>query len=429
MSIRIHPLACLVAATIVLSAVSASGQGRDQGRDRRREGYDPAELLKRMDENNNGKIEPNEISSRSRSFVERAAERAKLDPRDPLPLDRLLPAMQAISEEYRKEREGNSDGSSSSSSSPSGKSSPGSRPTFAPPAPRLAGGFGGPPAGGAPVASSGFGSPSGRAGSIISLEAKYDQVVIDYVNGDLLRRLDKNGDGSLDSIEWKANTWSKPPEDSDLNKDGKLSREELCIRISKSRGIPVKGEAATTTSSVSSSPSGGSSGGSSEQYRKYAEGLLKTFDKSKDGMLQRDEWKEMKAEHQGADSNGDGTITQEELTARITSYSSGSGSYAASAGTSNPGGSLSYGKKPRGGADKTASTEKKSYRFLTPTERLPKGMPDWFVKNDADGDGQIMMAEYAASFTESIAAEFAKYDLDGDGIITPNECLAVDKKK
>ena len=26
------------------------------------------------------------------------------------------------------------------------------------------------------------------------------------------------------------------------NKDGKLSREELCIRISKSRGIPIKGE-------------------------------------------------------------------------------------------------------------------------------------------------------------------------------------------
>ena len=28
----------------------------------------------------------------------------------------------------------------------------------------------------------------------------------------------------------------------DLNKDGKLSREELCIRISKNRGIPIKGE-------------------------------------------------------------------------------------------------------------------------------------------------------------------------------------------
>lgn len=433
MNIRFQPVLVVVAGAVLLSAVSAYSQGGG-GRDRRREGYDPAEMLKRMDENNNGKIEPNEISGRSRSFVERAAERAKLDPREPLPLDRLLPAMQAISEEYRKEREGNSGSSSSSSSSPSGSSPLGNRPGFAPPASRPTGGFGGPLGGGAPVASSGFGAPSGRAGSIISLEAKYDQTVIDYVNGTLLREQDKNGDGNIDKAEWTAaGTWSKsnPPENSDLNKDGKLSRDELCIRISKSRGIPIKGEPTTTTASVASSPVGGSSAGSNEQYRKYAEGLLKTFDKSKDGMLQRDEWKEMKAEHQGADSNGDGTITQEELTARITAYSSGSSSYAASgsAGASNPSGSFGYGKKPKGSTDKTASTEKKSYRFLTPTERLPKGMPDWFLKNDADGDGQIMMAEYAASFTESIAAEFAKYDLDGDGIITPDECLAVDKKK
>jgi hypothetical protein len=71
----------------------------------------------------------------------------------------------------------------------------------------------------------------------MSLEAKYDQSVIDYVNGTLLREQDKNSDGHIDKAEWTAaGTWSKsnPPENSDLNKDGKLSREELCIRISKS---------------------------------------------------------------------------------------------------------------------------------------------------------------------------------------------------
>jgi hypothetical protein len=57
------------------------------------------------------------------------------------------------------------------------------------------------------------------------------------------------------------------------------------------------------------------------------------------------------------------------------------------------------------------------------TERLPKGLPSWFARNDTDADGQVMMAEYMTDFTDSKAAEFAKYDLNGDGIITPDECL------
>jgi|GEM_PF-4183233 len=87
-------------------------------------------------------------------------------------------------------------------------------------------------------------SPPAIANVQDPLETKFDQSVIDYVNGTLLREQDTNGDGSLDKSEWVKGNWSmaNPPEKSDLNKDGKLSREELCIRISKSRGIPIKGE-------------------------------------------------------------------------------------------------------------------------------------------------------------------------------------------
>jgi hypothetical protein len=67
---------------------------------------------------------------------------------------------------------------------------------------------------------------------------------------------------------------------------------------------------------------------------------------------------------------------------------------------------------------------RKSYRSAPPTERLPKGLPDFFLRNDADADGQISMAEYAASWSDRVAAEFAEYDLNGDGVITPEECLA-----
>ena len=417
MSIRFQPVTSFVVAAVLLSAVSAYGQ-----RERRREGYDPAEMLKRMDGNKNGMIEPSEISGQSRMFIDRAAERANLDKSKAMPIDKLLPALQAGAEEYRKQREtgGNRGGSGGPPASPPSSSSSSSpRPS----------GFGGTPSTPAASTSSGFGGTSGRAASIMSLDAKFDQSVIDYVNGTLLREQDKNGDGYIDKAEWVNGNWSKsnPPENSDLNKDGKLSREELCIRISKSRGIPIKGETAA------SSPSGSSGGNSSDsgdkpekKIKKYAESLLRDYDKNKDGMLQRDEWKEMKTEHQGADSNNDGTITLEELTTRISAYSSGGANSSPLSSSSGPG----YGGKSyKGSSDKTASTTKKSYRFLTPTERLPKGMPDWFIKNDADGDGQIMMSEYAASFTESIAAEFAKYDLNGDGIITPSECQAVEKTK
>ena len=287
-----------------------------------------------------------------------------------------------------------------------------------------------------PASTSSFGAPSSRAGSIVSLETKFDQSVIDYVNGTLLREQDKNGDGHIDKSEWVNGNWSKsnPPENSDLNKDGKLSREELCIRISKSRGIPIKGDVGTSSSGSSSSggsSGGGSSGGGSsdsgDKFKKYAEGLLREHDKNKDGMLQRDEFKEMKTEHQGADANGDGVITLGELTNRVSGYSSGGANASPLSGSGSSGyGGKSY--KKGGDKDKTGSADgKKSYRFLTPTERLPKGMPDWFIKNDADGDGQIMMVEYSSNWTESTAAEFAKLDLDGDGIITPSECMAGEK--
>src|SRR4051812_22274527 len=101
MSIRFQPVTCFVVAAVFLSAVSAYGK-----RERRREGYDPADMLRRMDDNKNGMIEPSEISGPSRMFIDRAAEKASLDKSKAMPIDKLLPAMQAISEEYRKQRDG-----------------------------------------------------------------------------------------------------------------------------------------------------------------------------------------------------------------------------------------------------------------------------------------------------------------------------------
>ena len=58
---------------------------------------------------------------------------------------------------------------------------------------------------------------------------------------------------------------------------------------------------------------------------------------------------------------------------------------------------------------------------------MPKGLPDWFLEKDANGDGQITMAEYTDNWTPEKVAEFARYDLNHDGIITAAECLKVEK--
>jgi hypothetical protein len=67
---------------------------------------------------------------------------------------------------------------------------------------------------------------------------------------------------------------------------------------------------------------------------------------------------------------------------------------------------------------------RKRYRFKTAHERLPKGIPDWFVEKDANHDGQVMMAEFAVRWNDALVAEFVQFDRNGDGVITPKECMA-----
>jgi len=209
----------------------------------------------------------------------------------------------------------------------------------------------------------------------------------------------------LERNEWTGR-WSTPAEESDLNKDGILSMEELCIRIAKRFGREGSSRGGVLPGSLSSSAPGAPAGDAG-RVRGYAESLMRQYDESKNNMLEREEWEKMRAEHKSSDANKDGVITVDELTAHLTKYSaggSGGSSFAA-----------------RGSSGDKTQLAKRSYRVSSPVERLPKGMPDWFLRNDLDADGQISMAEYATSWNDQIAAEFLKLDANGDGIITPSE--------
>jgi Ca2+-binding EF-hand superfamily protein len=46
------------------------------------------------------------------------------------------------------------------------------------------------------------------------------------------------------------------------------------------------------------------------------------------------------------------------------------------------------------------------------------------VELDVDQDGQVAMVEFASQWSDSVVAEFQRFDLDGDGSIIPAECLS-----
>jgi hypothetical protein len=65
----------------------------------------------------------------------------------------------------------------------------------------------------------------------------------------------------------------------------------------------------------------------------------------------------------------------------------------------------------------------KAFRFRTAVELLPDGLPDWFEQKDANGDGQVSMAEFSREWNEQIVADFRRLDANDDGVLTPREVL------
>ena len=150
------------------------------------------------------------------------------------------------------------------------------------------------------------------------------------------------------------------------------------------------------------------------RIRGFAEAMLRRYDRNQSNVLERDEWEGMRVA-QGADRNNDGKITLDEIIARLAEYSERR-SRESDRGSSDD--SQNSGESGSGN-----SNGRKSYRFLSAAERLVEGLPDWFARYDANGDGQVAMAEYSSDWSDDKAREFDRYDLNGDGLITQRECL------
>lgn len=332
------------------------GGGRDSGgssgrQDDRAQRYEA--FLRQFDANGDGMISPNEVSGSRRPLYEGIVRRAGMDPSGTLSVQALRDALSQRS----SSRSGPSNGTPDAGGKPNNDASKGTA--------SLVPGFG-PPGQASTVL--GFGSPATARPAA--------------------------GSSSGSGASATAAPTSTTPSPS-------------------SSGSSVSASPAASTSPSSSGSSGNNR--PDDRVRRYAEALLRQYDKNKNNILEKDEWSQMKSTWKDSDANGDGVITVDELAAKMGSFSRS---------RSTPSSSSSGNTAMAASGGNSSSTSKKSYRFLSPHERLPGGLPDWFLRKDADADGQVTMAEYSRSgWSDSMAEEFVKQDRNGDGIVTPEECL------
>ena len=173
-------------------------------------GFDPSSFLTRMDTNGNGMLDPEEAQGPARFMLDRMARsNPKIDISKPIP-------MSLLTESFQQMRSGNSEYSSSYSDTENAIVEKDS----------LVPGFGKKSV--EKVSVPGFGVGGERTN--IAVEER-DMKEAD----DRMERYDKNKDQYLDENELKEGRWSDSPMQYDINRDGKLSRQELATRYARRR--------------------------------------------------------------------------------------------------------------------------------------------------------------------------------------------------
>lgn len=204
-----------------------------------------------------------------------------------------------------------------------------------------------------------------------------------------------------------------------------------------------------TVSGTAAEPEPQANGVMPAKVWRYTERWVARSDADSDGKLTTKEWP-LSADSRGAvDANQDGQVTVEELARHIADFgrhrkirlmpSSVGGlvplpsllppGMAGAKGSAAPGEedrSQSPDDEPAETTDEAKSGSQKrpgDRKYFVSPSRLPPGLPDWFLKRDADGDGQLTLAEYSESGSASADKEFAGYDRNRDGLITPREVV------
>ena len=379
-------------------------------------GFGVATILQSIDANKNGKLDPSEMSERTRDIVRKAG----LNPNQSHAIRTIAQKLENENAKSKAERE-----------KANKKKAGGSA--------RKVPGFG------ADVEKLGVPdfSPTGEERmSMEAMRTKFGKSVMSQVDR-TMGRYDKDKNGLLDPSEQNRTRWTNPSADqSDTNKDGNLSTLELAYRYKKreddalkkasnaraaSRNAAAnrqltnnrnKSSSRSTASRSSSSSRGRSSykkptstasnsskkpfNSGSDAYKRYAEGLLKNYDKNKDSKLSKKELAEMRRPPENADSNGDGYVDKNELIASVSKRSTKNSSVSKSSSSSR---------------DKNESMS----RLRRDSKKSYNSRDSVFGGKDKNNDGQLQMHEFEQNWTKEKIAKFKEKDLNGDGVITEVE--------
>lgn len=178
-----------------------------------------------------------------------------------------------------------------------------------------------------------------------------------------------------------------------------------------------------------------------ERDIKEAKERIERYDKNKDGILDEKEVAEGRwSDNPWAfDRNKDKKLTEQEMAVR---YAKRRATEEAAKTQSASSDSRRSNDPRRGGDDRNRDRREKdeppaspwsnqaSYKYSPKNGQGSKvqGLPEWFSSGDVNGDGQVMMNEYASNWDDAIVAEFNKFDTNGDGSITTLEALGAVKK-
>jgi Ca2+-binding EF-hand superfamily protein len=159
---------------------------------------------------------------------------------------------------------------------------------------------------------------------------------------------------------------------------------------------------------------------------------FRRLDRNGDGFLTADEMTEnLRAELHKWDVNGDAMIDLDEWREYVQAVvahrkrTAAAARSAARAPGQKPGRKLVWAPRPRkpaaqGGA-RPPFRPQRNQEGSSRVFKLPSNIPKWFKEYDADGDGQVSLAEWMEKEDEE--REFWKYDLNKDGLITFDELI------
>lgn len=467
--------AILLAAAALLHVTQAQEEGGRGGRGWRGR-FDFAERLRQADANGNGLLEPDEIPDRMRFFVMGAAQQAGIDTSQPIPIDKLREAFEAQAARFgqmgRGPRGGPPDGApapgqqADQSPQPGNQQQDSTNSAKQKPEP-LVPGFGEtqkPP----PVPS--FGVDAQPAAQAANNAAPANGQTQQGNSGEDDRQRGRRrgwwfgppaGPGSGQDGDTPANAGAGPGSGGPafggpgfggpgFGGPGFGGRGNPNAG-SRGGGSPGGDSGGTPGPQGSPGASSGSPPSGQDRIASMADAIIARSDQNNNGVLDGEEVRAGGMAVRNSDHNSDGIVTKEELIQTLSSWGQGRGGQGGSGqsagqpssqggGQEGEGrrGGRGFGRREEGGNRASSGgsgsagggrsaaggpATRRSYRALSPIERLPREIPDWFVRADENGDGQVAMAEYSSSWSDDKAAEFAAIDLDGDGIITAKECL------